>query len=41
MMTVKEVALADAGEVIFSIIELSSKTTLAVEGKPWKQNNTV
>ncbi|XP_030218592.1 obscurin isoform X4 [Gadus morhua] len=33
MMTVKEVALADAGEVIFSIIELSSKTTLAVEGK--------
>ena len=35
-MTVRDVTLADAGEVSFSIIELNSKTTLAVEGKPWK-----
>ncbi|CAL8280430.1 unnamed protein product [Lota lota] len=33
MLTIRDVTPADAGEVIFSIKELNSKTTLAVEGK--------
>ncbi|CAL8345067.1 unnamed protein product [Merluccius merluccius] len=33
MLTIRDVTPADAGEVVFSIKELNSKTTLVIEGK--------
>ncbi|XP_077471288.1 obscurin [Stigmatopora argus] len=33
MLTIKDVTLADSGEVVFSIKDLTSKATLTVEGK--------
>lgn len=34
MLTIKDVAPSDAGEVLFTIKDLSSNATLTVEGKP-------
>ena len=36
MLTIRDVTPADAGEVVFSIKELNSKTTLVIEGKSCK-----